>query len=72
MPNTSKPNTYKTVEIVGSSTEGVDDAMRQAVIKASQTLHNLEWIEVQNVRGHIQDGKIAHFQVTMKIGFRLD
>lgn len=65
-------NTYKTVEIIGSSKDGVDDAMRQAVTKASQTLHNLEWIEVMSVRGHIQNNKIAHFQVTMKIGFRID
>ncbi len=65
-------NVYKTVEIVGSSPTGVDDAMRQAVEKASKTLHNLEWIEVMSVRGHIQDAKIAHFQVTMKIGFRLE
>lgn len=65
-------NTYKTVEIVGSSKQGVDDAMRQAVAKAAETLHNLEWIEVTNVRGHIQAGQIAHFQVTMKIGFRID
>jgi dodecin len=65
-------NVYKTVEIVGSSTTGVDDAMRQAVAKASKTLHNLEWIEVMSVRGHIQNAEIAHFQVTMKIGFRLE
>jgi dodecin len=65
-------NVYKTVEIVGSSTTGVDDAMRQAVAKASKTLHNLEWIEVMSVRGHIQGAEIAHFQVTMKIGFRLE
>lgn len=63
---------YKTVEIVGTSEDGVSDAMRQAVAKASETLHNLEWIEVSNLRGHIEKGQIAHFQVTMKIGFRLD
>jgi flavin-binding protein dodecin len=63
---------YKTVEIVGSSKDGVDDAMRQAVAKAAQTLHNLEWIEVVSVRGHIENNQIAHVQVTMKIGFRLD
>ena len=65
-------NSYKTVEIVGSSEDSVDDAMRQAVEKASKTLHNLEWIEVVRVTGHIKDAKIAHFQVAMKIGFRLD
>jgi dodecin len=63
---------YKTVEIVGSSQDGISDAMRQAVAKASQTLHNLEWIEMTGVRGHIKDGRIAHFQVALKIGFRLE
>jgi dodecin len=63
---------YKTVEVTGSSTESVDDAIRRAVDKASQTLRRLEWFEVISVRGHIADGKAAHFQVTMKIGFRLE
>lgn len=65
-------NVYKTVEIIGSSTSGVDDAVRQAVTKASKTLHNLEWFEIVSVRGHIQNAQVAHFQVTLKIGFRLD
>jgi flavin-binding protein dodecin len=63
---------YKTIELVGSSTDSVSDAMRQAVVKASATLHNLEWIEMTSVRGHIEKGQIAHFQVGMKLGFRLD
>jgi flavin-binding protein dodecin len=63
---------YKTVEITGSSEKGVTEAMRHAVAKASETLRHIDWIEVQNVRGHVKDGEIAHFQVTMKIGFRLE
>lgn len=63
---------YKTVEVTGSSTANVDDAIRKAVDKASQTLRRLEWFEVLSVRGHIDDGKLGHYQVTMKIGFRLE
>jgi len=63
---------YKTVEVVGSSTDGVTEAMRNAVSKASQSLHNLDWIELTGVRGHIENGQIADFQAIVKIGFRLD
>ena len=63
---------YKTVEVTGSSTEGGDDAIRRAVAKASQSLRRLEWFEVLEVRGHLQDGAVAHWQVTVKIGFRLE
>lgn len=63
---------YKKVEIVGSSTTGTDDAIRNAIAKASQTLKNLDWFEIIETRGHILDGKIAHYQVTLKIGFRLE
>jgi dodecin len=63
---------YKTVEVTGSSTEGSDDAIRKAVAKASQSLRRLEWFEVLEVRGHLQDGAVAHWQVTVKIGFRLE
>jgi len=65
-------NVYKTVEIVGSSATDVSDAMRTAVAKASQTLRHLEWVEVSGIRGQIEDGEIAHFQVTTKVGFRLE
>jgi flavin-binding protein dodecin len=65
-------NVYKTIEITGSSTESIQDAVRKAVQKASQTVRNLEWFEVGEIRGHIEDGNVAHFQVTTKIGFRLD
>jgi hypothetical protein len=63
---------YKTVEVTGSSSESSDDAIRKAVAKASQSLRRLEWFEVLGVRGHLQDGAVAHFQVTIKIGFRLE
>jgi flavin-binding protein dodecin len=69
---TMPENTYKVTEIVGTSTNGVDEAIRNGVSKASQTLRNLDWFEVVGVRGHLVDGGIGHYQVTMKIGFRID
>ena len=63
---------YKHVELTGSSSKSSDDAIRNAIARASKTLHNLQWFEVIETRGHIQDGKIAHWQVTLKIGFTLD
>lgn len=63
---------YKIVEIVGSSQTSIEDAIQQAVARASRTLDNLGWFQVVETRGHIQDGKVQHYQVTLKIGFRLD
>lgn len=63
---------YKVIEIVGSSTSSSDDAIRNAVARASTTLSNLDWFQVVETRGHLVDGKIGHFQVTVKIGFRLE
>ncbi|MEE1761080.1 MULTISPECIES: dodecin [unclassified Streptomyces] len=63
---------YRVTEIVGSSAESVDHAIRNGVARASQTLRNLDWFEVTQVRGHIEDGQIAHYQVGLKVGFRLD
>lgn len=63
---------YKSVEVTGSSATSIDDAIRAAVGKASQSLRNLEWFELAAVRGHLSDGQVAHFQVTVKIGFRLE
>jgi len=65
-------NVYSISEIVGSSTESIDDAIRGAVGRASQTLHNLDWFEVTGMRGRIGDDGSCHFQVTVKVGFRLD
>jgi flavin-binding protein dodecin len=63
---------YKTTELVGSSTVGVEDAVRKAIAKAAGTLRNLRWFEVTETRGHIEGAKVAHWQVTLKIGFTLD
>lgn len=63
---------YKTVEIVGTSTNDVTDATRKAVGKAGQTIRNLDWFEVTGIRGHIENNEVQHFQVTVKIGFRLE
>ena len=63
---------YKSVEITGSSPEGVTQAIDRAIAKASQTLRGLDWFEVTEVRGHIEDGAVAHYQVTVKVGFRLE
>ena len=65
-------HTYRVTEIVGSSTESSDQAIRNAVARANATLRNLDWFEVTEVRGHIEGGEIAHYQVTIKVGFRLD
>jgi dodecin len=65
-------HTYKTIELVGSSATGVEDAIRHAVAKASQTLRNLRWFEVVETRGHIEGSRVAHWQVTLKIGFTLE
>ncbi len=65
-------HTYKMIEVVGSSPKGTDEAVRNAVARAGKNLHNLDWFEVVETRGHLKDGKIAHWQVKIKIGFRLD
>ncbi|HEV7578321.1 MAG TPA: dodecin [Caldimonas sp.] len=63
---------YKMVELVGSSTTGTDDAIRNAVATAAASLRHLDWFEVVQTRGHLVDGQVAHFQVTLKVAFRLD
>jgi hypothetical protein len=63
---------YKMVEIVGSSTTGTDDAIRNAIATAGATLRHLDWFEVVETRGHLVDGKVAHYQVTLKVAFRLE
>jgi len=63
---------YKKIEIVGSSKESSDDAIRNAIRHAAKSLHCINWFEVVETRGHIQDGEVAHWQVTLKIGFRLE
>ena len=68
----SDDNTYKITELVGTSQVGLDDAIRNGIAKASQSLRNLDWFEVTEIRGHLENGEVAHFQVGMKVGFRLD
>ena len=64
--------TYRVSEIVGTSPEGIDQAIRNAIERASKTLRHVDWFEVTQVRGQVKDGEVEHFQVGMKIGFRLD
>ena len=65
-------HTYRVTELVGSSPESVDQAIRNAIARANETLRHLDWFEVVQVRGHIADGAVGHFQVTLKVGFRLE
>ncbi|TVR82794.1 MAG: dodecin domain-containing protein [Rhodospirillales bacterium] len=63
---------YKKVELVGTSKASIEDAIQNALTTADQTLDHLDWFEVSEIRGHISDGRVAHYQVVMKVGFRLD
>jgi flavin-binding protein dodecin len=62
---------YRVIEIVGTSTSGVDDAITNGIDRAAKTIENLDWFEVSQIRGHIADQSVAHYQVTMKVGFTL-
>ncbi len=63
---------YKKLELVGSSSESIEKAIENAIAKASETIRNLRWFEVVETRGHLEDGKVSHYQVTVKIGFTLE
>jgi hypothetical protein len=65
-------HTYRVIEIVGTSPDSVDAAIRNGLSRAAKTTRGLDWFEVQSVRGHLENGAVAHFQVTMKVGFRLE
>ena len=65
-------HTYKVTEIVGTSTEGIDAAIRSGVARASESIRHLDWFEVVQIRGHLEEGQVGHFQVTMKVGFRIE
>ncbi len=65
-------NIYKLVELVGSSEAGIEDAIERAIKKASESLRHLRWFEVTNVRGHLENGRVAHYQVTIKAGFTIE
>lgn len=64
-------HTYKIVELVGSSPASIEDAIQGAIARASSTLENIRWFEVVETRGHVVDGKVDHYQVTIKVGFTL-
>ena len=65
-------HTYRVSEIVGTSPEGIDTAISNGIARASATIRNLDWFEVVSVRGEIEDGAVAHYQVTLKVGFKID
>ena len=64
-------NIYKIIEIVGSSTVGIEDAVQKAIARASTTIREIRWFEIKETRGHVEGGQVAHYQVTLKIGFTL-
>ena len=64
--------TYKLIELVGTSPTGTDDAIRNAVAKASATIKHMDWFQVIETRGHIDNDRVAHYQVTLKVGFRIE
>lgn len=70
--NTMSEHVYKQIELTGSSTQSSDDAIRVALTKASKTLRGIHWFQVTDTRGHVEDGKVAHWQVTIKVGLRID
>lgn len=63
---------YKSLELTGSSTQSIEDAVSRAIAKASETVRNIQWFSVVETRGHVRDGKVAHWQVTLKVGFTLE
>jgi hypothetical protein len=65
-------HTYKLIELVGSSPTGTDDAIRNALAKAAETVKHIDWFQLVETRGHVVDGKVAHFQVVLKVGFRIE
>jgi flavin-binding protein dodecin len=74
MPETTVGHTYVVTEIVGTSSDGLEQAIQSGLTRAAQTLRNLDWFEVSEIRGHIgtADGRVQHYQVTMKVGFRYE
>ncbi len=68
----SDNHTYKKIEVVGSSKTSADEAIQNAIAECGKSIKNMDWFEVIETRGHIQDGKVGHFQVTLKIGFRIE
>ena len=64
-------NVYKIIEVVGRSTTSIEDAIEKAIARAASTIHDIGWFEVKETRGHVEGGKVAHYQVTLRIGFTL-
>jgi flavin-binding protein dodecin len=67
-----KDHVYKHIELTGSSEKSMDDAIRNAVSRASKSVHNMRWFQVRDTRGHIENGTVSHWQVTIEVGFTLD
>ncbi|BES72418.1 dodecin family protein [Marinobacter nanhaiticus D15-8W] len=68
----SDHHVYKKVEVVGSSRNSIDDAINNAITECSKSIKNVEWFEVVETRGHVEDGKVGHYQVVLKVGFRIE
>jgi flavin-binding protein dodecin len=68
----SESDTYRIIEIAGTSPDGISEAMRAGVARAAKTLRDLDWVEVRSIRGHVEQDQIAHFQVEMRVGFKLE
>jgi flavin-binding protein dodecin len=69
---TMSDHVYKIVEIVGSSPDSIEEAVQRAIARASETLREIRWFEIVSTRGHVEDGRVAHYQVTLRIGFTLE
>lgn len=67
----SNHHTYKKIELVGSSRTSIEDAISNALAEAAKTIHHMDWFEVVETRGHIENGQVGHYQVTLKVGFRI-
>ena len=72
MPHTAGAHTYKILDLVGSSEKNIEDAVQNAITRASKTIREMKWFEVVQTRGHIENGKVAHYQVTLRVGFTLE
>jgi dodecin len=72
MPATTEDHTYKILELVGSSEDGIESAIQNAISRASKTIRAMKWFEVVQTRGHIENGSVRHYQVTLRVGFTLE
>ena len=72
MPHTTGAHTYKILDLVGSSEKSIEDAIQNAITRASKTLREMKWFEVVQTRGHIENNKVGHYQVTLRVGFTLE